>query len=214
MTPPIRVLLVDDHALVRSGVKLLLEQEPDLVVVGEAATAAEGIDLILELRPDVTVMDITLPDLDGIAATRQVIDAWPGAQILALSMHSENGFLVPFLEAGGMGYLRKSAVDRQLVEAVREVARGEISVHGDGVNAVVNQHRPTGEHRRNIAHLSGRERQVLELTVRGFTSREIGEQLAISSRTVETYRSRIMEKLHLERRSELVEFALDNGLLG
>lgn len=214
VSEPIRILLIDDHAIVRSGVRLLIEQEPDLMVVGEAETAKTGIELALELRPDVVVMDISLPDIDGISATRQILDKWRDARLLALTMHGESGFLVPFLEAGGMGYLQKSAVDRQLIRAIRQVAAGEWSVESTGVNEIIAHHRHSRVGTQGVEELSERERQVLVLTARGFTSREIGEQLFISSRTVETYRSRIMEKLDIRHRSGLVEYALDHRLLG
>lgn len=214
MDEPVRILLIDDHAIVRSGVRLLIEQEPDLVVVGEAETAKTGISMALELRPDVTVMDITLPDMDGISAARQILGEWKDARLLALTMHGESGFLVPFLEAGGMGYLQKSAVDRQLIRAIRQVAAGECSVQSTGVSEIIARHRPSRNATPGVERLSERERQVLVLTARGFTSREIGEQLFVSARTVETYRSRIMEKLDLHHRSGLVEFALDHDLLG
>jgi DNA-binding NarL/FixJ family response regulator len=206
----IRVLLVDDHAVVRSGLRLLIEKEPDIVVVGEAEDGARAVQLASALTPDVTVMDITLPDFDGIEATRRIRKALPNARVLALTMHDESGHLVPFLEAGGMGYVRKSAVDRDVVMAIRAVARGESFLQPEGVQAIVREHRDA---RSGPDALSERELQVLKLTARGYTSREIGDQLALSPRTVETYRERIMQKLGLAHRSELVEFALAHKLL-
>jgi len=209
-----RILLIDDHAVVRSGLRLLIEQEPDFVVVGEAENAEIGIRMALDLHPDVTIMDITLPDVDGIIATRRILDEWPDARVLALTMHDESGFLVPFLEAGGIGYLRKSAVDRQLVQAIRRVSDGEFSIQSDGVSTIAASHSPARNSGPEPWVLSEREHEVLVLTARGFTSRETGERLFISARTVETYRGRIMEKLGLHHRSELVEYALDHRLLG
>ncbi|MCL4488752.1 MAG: response regulator transcription factor [Chloroflexi bacterium] len=210
MTKSIRVLLVDDHAVVRSGLRLLIEQEPDIVVIGEAEDGAHAVQLACALQPDVTVMDITLPDFDGIEATRRIRAALPDARVLALTMHDEEAHLVPFLEAGGTGYVRKSAADRDVVTAIRTVARGESFLQPEGVQAIVREHRDT---RPGLDVLSERERQVLTLTARGYTSREIGDQLALSPRTVETYRERIMQKLGLQHRSELVEFALTHNLL-
>ena len=211
----IRVLLVDDHTVVRSGLCLLLEKEPDIEVVGEAATGQAGVDAALRLRPDVTLMDITLPDFDGVEAAKRIRAAWPEARILALTMHSEDAYLVAFLSAGGMGYIRKSAADRDVVTGVRTVAGGEPFLQPAGVQTIVREHRQIAEPGQTHPDaLSERERQVLELTVKGFTSREIGEQLSLSPRTVETYRERIMEKLGLEHRSELVEYALRYRLLG
>lgn len=216
MSTPIRVFLVDDHTVVRSGLRLLLDGQADMLVVGEAATGAEAVDHASRLQPDVIVMDITLPDFDGVEAARRLRDRWPAARILALTMHSEDAYLVAFLEAGGMGYVRKSAADRDLVAAIRTLARGEVFLQPSGVQAIVREHRQAGDARFTASPdiLSDRERQVLELTAKGFTSREIGEQLMVSPRTVETYRERIMDKLGLGHRSELVEYALKYRLLG
>jgi DNA-binding NarL/FixJ family response regulator len=213
MSGSIRVLLVDDHTVMRSGLRLLLEKEPDIMVIGEADNGAQGLEQALHLRPDVIVMDVTLPDFDGIECTRRIRAAWPEATVLALTMHGEETYLVPFLEAGGMGYVRKSAADRDVVDAIRAVARGDFFLQPEGVQAIVQEHR-TKPDKPGPEVLSERERQVLELTARGFTSREIGEQLSLSPRTIETYRERIMEKLHLEHRSQLVEYAFQHRLLG
>ena len=210
MTDPIRVLLVDDHSVVRTGLRLLLEKDSDIVVIGEAENGAQAVELANSLRPTVIVMDITLPDFDGIEATRQIRAAIPDACILALTMHDEDTFLVPFLDAGGMGYVRKSFSDRDLVEAVRRVARGESFLQPEGVQTIVRKHH---DHEPGLDALSERERQVLALTAKGHTSREIGDQLSLSPRTVETYRERIMQKLGLAHRSELVEYALRHRLL-
>ncbi|MCW5880807.1 MAG: response regulator transcription factor [Anaerolineae bacterium] len=216
MSNPIRVFLVDDHTVVRSGLRLLLDGQADLMVIGEAPTGAEAVEQANQLHPDVVVMDITLPDFDGVEATRRLRALWPTARILALTMHDEDAYLVAFLEAGGMGYVGKSAADRDLVNAIRTVARGEVFLQPSGVQAIVREHRHAGGAQRVVGPdvLSERERQVLELTAKGFTSREIGEQLAVSPRTVETYRERIMGKLDLTHRSELVEYALKFRLLG
>jgi len=211
MTRAVRVLLVDDHAIVRSGLRLLLEKEKDIAVVGEADSGARAVEQALTLHPDVIVMDITLPDLDGIETTRRIRAEFPDACVLALTMHGEETYLVPFLQAGGMGYVRKSSGDRDLVEAIRRVARGESFLQPEGVETIVRKQR-TRELGPEI--LSERERQVLVLTAKGHTSREIGDQLALSPRTVETYRERIMQKLGLGHRSELVEYALRHNLLG
>lgn len=206
----IRVLLVDDHAVVRSGLHLLLEQEADIAVVGEAEDGARAVEQSLARQPDVIVMDITLPDFDGVEATRRIHANLPDTRVLALTMHDEDAYLVPFLQAGGAGYVHKSAVDRDVVAAIRAVARGESFLQPAGVAAMVRQHQSPQP---GPDALSERERQVLALTAKGFTSREIGEQLALSPRTVETYRERIMQKLGLQHRSELVEFALKHKLL-
>lgn len=213
MTGPIGVYLVDDHPIVRSGVRLLVETEPDLVVVGEAADGETAVDEVLRLRPHVTVMDVGLPGLDGIAATGRIIAAWPEARILALTMHDEDAYVVSFLDEGGRGYVRKSAVDRHLIGAIRQVAGGAFAVDPEAVAAIVSRRHPRPGGRPGPEVLSEREREVLVLTARGFTGREIGERLFISARTVETYRARIMEKLGLDHRSDLVDFALAHRLL-
>lgn len=215
MTTPIRVLLADDHVLVRSGLRLLLEKELDIVVIGEAQDGADAVQQAIALCPDVILMDITLPVIDGIESTRQICATCPDARVVALTMHAEDAYLTAFLEAGGLGYVPKSAADRDLVSAVRTVVRGEIFLRSEGVQVIAGgyrKHKNTAQELEPEA-LSERERTVLELTARGFTSAEIGEQLCISPRTVETYRTRVMEKLELQHRSQLVEYALRHHLL-
>ena len=214
MLEGVRILLIDDHAVMRSSLALLLNTR-GAQVVGEASNGKSGIAEALRLRPDVILMDITLPDMDGIEATRQICKAWPQARILALTMHSEETYLVPFLEAGGTGYIRKAAADRDLFTAIEMVQQGKTFLGTSGMDALVHEHRPAGSKPvpPRLSSLSDRERFVLEQTVRGFTSREIAEQLGISARTVDTYRYRVMEKLGVKHRHELVEYALQNHLL-
>ena len=206
----IRVFLVDDHAVVRSGLRLLLEKESDIVVVGEAEDGVRAVEQTLALKPDVVVMDITLPGLDGVEATRRIHSQLADVRVLALTMHEEDSYLVPFLQAGGMGYVRKSAADRDVVAAIRAVASGKSFLQPEGIAAIVREQQSS---KPDLDSLSDRERQVLVLTAKGYTSREIGEQLGLSARTVETYRERIMQKLELTHRSELVEYALKHRLL-
>ncbi len=214
MSDPIGVYLVDDHPIVRSGVRLLVETEPDLAVVGEAADGETAIAEVPRLRPDVTVMDVGLPGIDGITATGRIVAAWPEARILALTMHEEDAYVVSFLDEGGRGYVRKSTVDRGLIAAIRQVAAGDFAVGPEAVAAIVSsRHSRAGGGPPGPEALSDREREVLVLTARGFTSREIGERLFISGRTAETYRARLMEKLGLDHRSDLVDFALAHRLL-
>lgn len=210
----VRIVLVDDHAVVRSSLGMLLKAH-GTEIAGEAGDGESAVRLVLELRPDVTLMDITLPGMDGIEATRRIVENWPEARILALTMHEEGDYLRPFLQAGGMGFVRKAAADRDVIKAIETVVGGERFLAKDAIDWLVsgntgdgeNTHRPPGV-------LSAREREVLELTVRGYTSREIGDQMTLSPSTVETYRARIMEKLGLQHRHELVEYAIRNRLLG
>jgi DNA-binding NarL/FixJ family response regulator len=213
MLEGVRILLVEDHAVVRSSLAMLFKSHGGLVV-GEVEDGQSAVTKALELRPDIILMDITLPGIDGIEATRRICSAWPEARVLALTMHSEDIYLVPFLEAGGAGYVRKSAADRDVLDAIKAIQAGETFVGAKGVAALVRQHKPVGAALPPGPEvLSDREHLVLEKIVRGYTSREIGEQLNISPHTVDTYRTRIMEKLGLSNRHELVEYALRNHLI-
>ena len=210
----IKILLVDDHAMFRSGLKALLESEKDLEVVGEAADGDEGVDRVRELKPDVVVMDLSMPGANGLDATRRITALGLKAQELVLTVHAEEEYLVPVVEAGASGYLTKMSADQDLVEAIRVVARGEVYLPHRATRLILQQYRDahsgsTG----GLQELSAREREVMALTAEGFSSREIGEKLFISPKTVDTYRARIMEKLGLNHRSELVRFALKTGLL-
>jgi DNA-binding NarL/FixJ family response regulator len=215
MIDGVRILLVEDHTVVRSSLGMLLTSH-GAQIVGEVENGRNAIIKALELRPDVILMDITLPDIDGIEAARQICESWPDARILALTMHSEDVYLVPFLEAGGAGYIRKSAADRDVFNAIKTVMRGETFIGIGGLEALLRQHKPPS----NVAQppgpevLSERERLVLEQTARGYTSREIGEKLNISPHTVDTYRTRVMVKLGLASRHELVEYALRHQIIG
>ena len=215
MIEGVHILLVEDHTIMRSSLGMLLKSH-GAQIVGEAEDGRSAVAKALELRPDVVLMDITLPDIDGIEATRQICDVWPDAKILALTMHSEDVYLVPFLEAGGAGYIRKSAADRDVFNAIKTVLNGETFIGAGGLEALLRQHKPTsaGTLPSGPEVLSERERLVLEQTVRGYTSREIGEQLTISPHTVDTYRTRVMVKLGLASRHELVEYALRHHIIG
>ncbi len=212
MLENVRILLVDDHAVMRSSLGMLLESY-GARIVGEAATGDEAITQALKLKPDVILMDITLPGTDGIEATRRIVTAWPEARILALTMHAEEVYLSPFLEAGGAGYIRKSAADRDVLDAIQKVLQGQTVLGTQSVQELLKRGKKPAESRDLDAALSEREREVLVRVAHGYTSFEIGEQLNISPRTVDTYRSRIMQKLGLEHRHQLVEYAVKNHLL-
>ena len=217
MTTPetIRVLLVDDHAVLRAGLRALLEAEPGLEVVGEAGTGEEGIERVGALRPDVVVMDLSMPGMGGLEATRQISALDQGARVLVLTMHGEEEHLLPVLEAGGSGYVHKRSADEELIEAIRTVARGDVFLYPSAAKLLLRGFKQKTEAGEDdpLHRLTDREREVLSLTVEGFSSSEIGKKLFISPKTVDTYRSRIMEKLGLHHRSELVRFALRKGLL-
>ena len=216
MITGVRILLVDDHNVVRSSLGMLLTAHGG-VIIGEARDGKSAVSMALELRPDVILMDISLPDIDGIEATRQICTVWPDARVLALTMHCEDVYLVPFLEAGGVGYICKSGADREVINAIKTVQAGESFIGAKGLETLLRQHRPyTSENVQPPGPevLSDRERLVLEKTARGYTSREIAAQLNISSRTVETYRTRVMVKLGIASRHELVEYALRHHMIG
>lgn len=215
MAEPIRVLLADDHTLFRAGLRALLELEDRVEVVGEAATGEEAIEQARKLRPDVVIMDLSMPVMNGLEATRRIAALQLGARMLVLTVHAEEEYLVPVVDAGASGYLTKDSADRDLMEAIRTVARDEVFLPARATTLLLQQYRTAEEKEGGgrLRDLSSREREVLALTAEGFSSSEIGEKLFISPKTVDTYRSRIMKKLGLNHRSELVRFALRVGLL-
>ncbi len=211
----IRILLVDDHAVLRAGLKALLDAEDDLRVVGEAGTGEEAIDKVKLLKPDVVVMDLSMPGIGGLEATKKIAELGLGTKVLVLTVHAEEEYLLPVLEAGGSGYVTKTSADMDLIQAIRTVARDEVFLYPSATRLLLRRYKQAGEDRKEspLALLSEREREVLAQTAEGYSSAEIGKRLFISPKTVDTYRSRIMEKLKLNHRSELVRFALRTGLL-
>ncbi len=212
----IRVLLVDDHAVVRAGLKAVLGAAPDVDVVGEASDGAIALDLVTRLSPDVVVMDLTMEEMDGIAATRALLERESPPKVLVLTMHAEEEYLIPVLEAGASGYLMKSAADRQLLDAVRTVARGDMYVSPNAARVLargVRQKDENSELRMRFERLTEREQAVLRLVAAGYSAPEIGERLFISPKTVDTYKQRVNEKLGLAHRADYVQVALKLGLL-
>lgn len=210
----IRILLVDDHAVLRAGLRALLEADTGLEVVGEAATGEDGIAMAERLGPDVVVMDLSMPGIGGLEATRRIAQLAGDTRVLVLTMHGEEEHLLPVLEAGGSGYVNKRSADEELIEAIRTVARGDVFLYPNAAKLLLQGFRGKGDHEEDpLEKLTDREREVLGYTAEGFSSAEIGKKLFISPKTVDTYRSRIMEKLGLHHRSELVRFALQQGLL-
>ena len=210
----IRILLVDDHAMFRAGLKALLQSETGFEIVGEAGTGDEGVDRTRELKPDVVVMDLSMPGSNGLEATRRIAALGLKSRVLVLTVHAEEEYLVPVVDAGASGYLTKTSADHDLSDAIRVVARGEVYLPPKATRLLLQQYKNAApEATQGLQELSAREREVMALTAEGYSSREIGEKLFISPKTVDTYRARIMEKLGLNHRSELVRFALKTGLL-
>jgi DNA-binding NarL/FixJ family response regulator len=212
----IRVVLADDHAVVRAGLRAVLGVAKDIEIIGEAKNGREAVDMAERFKPDVVVMDLSMPDLDGTAATKEIVAKGLAARVLVLTMHAEEDYLVPLMEAGAAGYLVKSAADRDLVDAVRAVARGDVYVRPSAARVLaknLTKKDPAQNERDRFEKLTQRERDVLRLVAQGFSAPEIGERLFISPKTVDTYKQRIQEKLGLAHRSDYVQFALKLGLL-
>ncbi|HEY7305526.1 MAG TPA: response regulator transcription factor [Bryobacteraceae bacterium] len=207
----INILLADDHAIVRQGLKLILSANPDLHVAGEAANGREAVDLARKLKPDIVLMDVAMPELSGIEATRQMIADNPRTRVLVLSMHKEAVYVREILRAGARGYILKDAIDTELVAAVRSVAGGDGYISPAISGALLS------EYRQNITDpldlLSSREREVLQLIAEGKTNKEVASQLNLSVYTVDSHRGKIMEKLNLHSTGDLVRFAMKHGLV-
>jgi len=214
---PIRVLLVDDHSVVRLGLAAVLSPERDIEVVGEASDGGEAIRAVATLRPDVVVMDLSMDGVDGMNATRQIAAGGDSApRVLVLTMHDEQEYLIPLLEAGASGYIVKSAASRELLTAIRTVASGKVYVRpaAASVLAVSWARRSTRTDNEAMYRLlSEREQDVFRLFAQGYTSGQIGERLNISPKTVDTYRRRVNEKTGLSDRADYVRVALELGLL-
>ena len=212
----ITVVLVDDHAVVRAGLKAVLGSAKDIQVIGEGSNGKDAISLAQRLDPDVIVMDLSMGEMDGGEATKELIANKTRGKVLILTMHAEDAYLVPLLEAGASGYLVKSAADRELIDAVRAVAHGDIYMQPSAARALAQRIQRKAEHadeRTKYEKLTDREQNVLRFVARGFSAPEIGEKLFISPKTVDTYKQRINEKLGLNHRSDYVNFALKIGLL-
>jgi len=218
----IRVLIADDHAILRSGLRMLLDAQSDIVVVGEAETAEQVVALDAELKPDVVLMDLTLPSSPGSPATapsgleaiRSIKAGRPEARVLALTMHDDEGYLRAVLEAGGAGYVLKRAADSELLSAIRAVWQGGTYLHPEHARLLLGGI-PAAEAAVDDSYeqLSPREQQVLRLIALGHTSQQVADMLSLSVKTVETYKSRLMAKLDLAGRAALVRYALRRGLM-
>lgn len=214
--PEIRLLLVDDHEVVRTGLRMLLETQTEMKIVGEASTGAEALELCSQLCPDVVVMDLTLPDTSGIEITRLIKQTLPQVNVVALTIHEDQEYFFEMLRAGASGYVPKRAAPDELVSAIRAAYIGEVYIFPSLAKVLVNDYLDrSGEHAGGILSeaLTSREEEVLELVVQGWTNEEIAGQLTISKHTVARHRENIMRKLNLHNRSELVKYAIRKGLI-
>lgn len=212
----IRIIIVDDHAVVRTGLKVQLGKERDFDVVGEASDGQEAIALTARLKPDVVLMDLSMPKMDGLEATKRIIAAGLKSRVLILTMHDEDEYAEAIVEAGAAGFVLKSAPDREVVDAVRAVVRSGGDTRFEPARALANRpHRedPLKEDKARFERLTPRERDVVRLVAQGYSAPEIGDRLRISSKTVDTYKQRIEDKLGLEHRHDYVQFSLRLGLL-
>lgn len=216
---PIRVVLADDHAVVRDGLRALVDAEPGLSVVGEAADGQDALRCARELKPDVVVLDLSMPGVGGAEAAERIVQECAGVRVLALTMHEERGYLTRLLRAGAAGYVLKRTAASELVHAIRIVAAGGSYVDPSLAGALFlseaqrTQGRPGADYTRSLDDLTPREREVLRLVARGHSNKEIGVALEISVKTVETHKANAMSKLGLRSRAAVVRFALDQGWL-
>ncbi len=209
-----RIVLVDDHAIVRDGLRSLLEQEPDLHIVAEAADGVEGVRAVRENQPDVIIVDASMPTLNGIEATRRIHAQLPHVRIICLSMHNESRFVSAMLEAGASAYLLKDCASEELVHAIRIVMAGQVYLSPEVAQVVVNQIKGAGNGAAESAFavLTDRERTVLQLLAEGHTTKEIGERLKLSAKTIATHREHIMAKLGIASIAGLTKYAIQQGL--
>ncbi len=212
----IKVLIADDHTIVREGVRMILAKERDIEVVGEAGDGRQALDLVDRLRPEVIIMDLSMPEMGGIEATKHVKERHPAVNVLALTMHEDESYVFQLLRAGASGYVLKRAAAQDLVQAVRAAARGEAFLYPSITRKVVEDYLKRveqGEERERYDGLTEREREVLTLIAQGLTNQQIAQKLFISIKTVQTHRAHILEKLGLHDRTELVRYAIRKGLI-
>lgn len=225
---PIKIMLVDDHDMVRTGLRSFLETQPNLEVVAEANNGREALNLIKDTQPDIVLMDITMPDMDGMEATKKLKKMYPNCQVLVLTVHSDKQYFMKMLEAGASGYITKQAAADELISAIQAVADGHLYLQPALARWLLEDYQrlvkdvgppePEEESEKDknavdLDILSERERQVLELVGEGLNNNEIGEQLKLSPKTIARHRERIMKKLNMHSRTELVKFAIRTGLI-
>ncbi|HLC29875.1 MAG TPA: response regulator transcription factor [Dehalococcoidia bacterium] len=212
----LRVLIADDHAIVRAGIRLLLDSQEGIEIVGEAKDGAEAVAKTRELAPDVVLMDVAMPGLSGLEATREIRQKNPDTRVLMLTMHDDEEYFFQAVSLGASGYILKEATPEEVVSAIRIVSRGGVAFHPSLGRKLLDDylHRvQAGEESESYSLLTEREREILGLTAEGSSAREIGEKLALSPRTVERHRANLMEKLDLHNRSEVVQYAIRKGII-
>jgi two-component system, NarL family, response regulator NreC len=213
----IRILLVDDHVVLRAGLRMLLSADAEVAIVGEAETGREGVRLAQELRPDVVLMDISMPDMNGIEATRRIKESAPGIAVLALTMHEDDQYFFEMLAAGASGYVPKRAAPNDLIAAIHAVRDGGMFLFPSVARLLVNDYLHKREHSDatspRMEDLTEREREVLTLIAEGRNNQDIADALVISVKTVNRHRENIMSKLNLHSRVELVRYAIEKGLI-
>jgi DNA-binding NarL/FixJ family response regulator len=212
---PVKLLLVDDHPIVRSGLRMLFLAEPGMKIVGEAGSGAEAIEAVQRLQPDVVIMDVSMPGMNGIEATRRIKAAHPQTAVLALTMYEDEQYFFEMLNAGASGYIPKRAAPDDLVSAIKVVAEGNVFLYSTLARFLMRDmaERAAAEPQESEDALTAREREVLTCIAEGMTNREIAESLVISIKTVERHRENIMAKLDMHNRVELVKYAIKKGLI-
>jgi two-component system response regulator NreC len=212
----IRILIADDHTIIRTGVRVLLEAEKDMEVVGEAVNGNDAIKLADSLRPDVILMDIAMPGMNGMEATRKIKSRHPETQVVVLTIHRSDEYFFEILRAGASGYVLKGAETNELIIAIREVSRGEVFLHPAMTKKLLQDylHRMDKTDFSEHPALSRREKQILHLLAEGFSTKQIAERLFVSPSTIHSHRTNLMRKLNLSSRHELVQYARKHGLVG
>jgi len=210
----IRVVIADDHAIVRTGLRALIKSESAMELIGEATGGYEAIELVEKTMPDVLVLDLSMPDMDGITVTKKIKSRFPDLHILILTLHEDEALLKAALKAGAAGYILKRAAETELISAINIILRGDLYVDPSMIRTLLSDDTtPTAVQPKSTEALTPRETEVLRLIVQGYTNRQIGEELNISIRTVEGHRANLSEKLGLHSRVELVRYARDHGLI-
>jgi two-component system response regulator NreC len=214
MSNRIRVLIADDHTIVRSGLRLLLEAEPDIDVVGEALEGQQALNLVEKHLPDIVLMDIAMPGMDGLEATRRIVAGWPQVKVLVLTMHRSDEYFFEMIKAGASGYILKGAETSDLINAVRVVGRGEVFLYPSMAQKLVKDYVNIVQWGEGAgSSVSPREKEILRLLSEGCSTKEIADKLVISPSTVHSHRSNLMSKLGLNSRRELIQFARQHGLI-